>query len=310
MRFVSERQRKAIFAKLRENVLSGDGNVFARTVVIPEGAPYPYSADQVRKRREREQVYQVGDGFGENVVEAGLGAGLGALGGMMLKGPESGFVRNVGIPTATMSLFNPLAGVATGVGSTLYNYPYALPGAVIGGIATPILFAHNPEHDELDDAYEDDPYDSEIDTLVKETFPNTRRDADNFFQRKETVQLNLDGERMNEYALYGGRTVEELQDEQMDTETEYASPDVIYVQTVPQVREPERRGGLWSGLTGAVKGGLAAGAVGQVGPQALVGEEIFTVPAGIGWGFMRGYQGESLVPYDIVPEVVAGRLMP
>ena len=46
--------------------------------------------------------------------------------------------------------------------------------------------------------------------------------------------------------------------------------------------------GMYRGLPYAVVGGLGAAAMGQAGPQALIPEEIVTIPAGVAAGFLTG----------------------
>jgi len=147
MRYIGEDQRRAIFANLKDKVMRPS---FAKTVTIQPGAPYPYSSEEVQKRREQEKWLNAdqrgsrADSIFENVTEAGIGAAVGGLTGAMLSRPESGFLKTVALPTGIATVVNPLLGVGTGVATTMYNYPYALPGALIGGLMFPMVFAKKP----------------------------------------------------------------------------------------------------------------------------------------------------------------------
>lgn len=271
---------------------------FAKTVTIQPGAPYPYSAEEVQRRREQEQMLAADrsrDGLIETGVEIGLGAGIGGLAGMALSAPPGGVTQNILYPAGAGAALGSLGGpIGMGVGGALggahgvlTNYPLMLPGAIAGGIAFPILFAKRPNE------FSPEMGDERYDMLASDLFTNTRKDADKFFARNSTIDFDED----NEFAMYGGRPVEELIAEERAPKEE-SQPQIIIIQAPAPTAEiqSQRRGsgsGAVAGATvgtavGAGLGGGAAMLAGQIPPLTVIPDELITVPLGMKVGGALG----------------------
>jgi hypothetical protein len=240
MKFASDSQRKAVFARLGKNQ-------FVATTYIPAGAPYPFDGayeqqqayldEYERERKEREK-----DSLLENVGEAAIGGLLGTGAGFLMSPSYSGGAVGSALRTAGGALGGgliggglgsllpggllttiPAAGAGAGAGalSQFYSmYPRALYGGLIGATMTPIVFSRlrtNDEYLDKDVEYPEIEYpepemvgDEFVEnTRLSDAFSKTHDLSEKYFNRDKEIDIDDDSggtsfARNQMSVLYGG----------------------------------------------------------------------------------------------------------